>query len=236
MTDIIYPLKSDTAHDCNELKYSLRSVDMYLQNVGRIYIISDSLPDWIQNVELIRVKDYPGLRVKEFNIATKVCAACNNENVSDPFLFMNDDHFLLRGYYGGMFPYYYSSSLDEKVKLRRPGDPYRTSCENTLKYLQANNKPTKYFDIHSPILYCKDVFKQIIERANWKDYGFVIKSLYCNLLGIEGECMSDLKLGPPLDLSSIEGRSWFSSCNRILVPEFWEWMENRYPAKSRWEK
>lgn len=236
MVDLIYPLKKDTLHDCRELLFSLRSVEKHLSNVGTVYIVSESLPHWITNVELIYCKDYVGANQKEFNIATKICAACLLPKVSDPLLFLNDDHYLLSDYDASTFPYYYFDHIQRRIKVRKPTEIYYKSLFNTEKVLKEAHRDTKYFDIHSPILYEKEQFIRIMKNLSWHDNcGYVIKSLYSNMMYIPGEEYSDMKLKPPFDEKLLKDRLWFSNNNLVLRNPFWKWMENTFPNKSKYE-
>lgn len=236
MIDIIYPLKTYTKYRATELKYSLRSVDKYLANVGKVFIITDELPEWITGVEMIFNKDYNGSKYKEYNIACKICSACLDERVSDPFLFMNDDHYLLAEYDATQFPYYYYGIIADRIRARKPGEIYRISCENTERALVKHHRDTKYFDVHCPIIYKKSIANMISRFKGWTECGYVIKSLYGNMHNIEGVEMPDLKMKPPLNVDAVHGRQWFSNCNLVIKEGFFDMLEMIYPEPSRWEK
>lgn len=75
----------------DELRYSLRS----LVNVqhDQVWIVSPSLPSWIQGVGHIQVNDnFEKVR----NVAAKVYAAASHPEVSDEFQYWNDDFFALQ--------------------------------------------------------------------------------------------------------------------------------------------
>lgn len=191
MTSIVYPLGNGSRLNDAELKYSLRSVEKNLCGYGNVFIVGRK-PTWIQNITHIEAKDH--FEVPDRNIMTKIMKACDNPDVSDTFLFMNDDHFLMHTFHVEKFPFYYSESIESYLE-RRGMDGYGQRVRNTYDYLKKNDLPTKYFDSHTPILIEKSRFKEIMSKVDWeKKHGFVIKSLYANSLKIEGIQEKDHKL------------------------------------------
>ena len=56
MIDFLYVLGSGSEYNNLELRLSLRSIDKYAHNLGRVFIVGEK-PDWIKNVIHIPVKD-----------------------------------------------------------------------------------------------------------------------------------------------------------------------------------
>ena len=167
---IAYPLKSQS--DYSELKYSLRSIERFYRG-NEVVIIGSKLPDWIDNVTWIRVEDIPNR--KQLTIKYKILAALE---YTDEIYFMNDDVFLLEP---PTFKYYYHGDLASVGE---------SGARPLLKQLQSFGKPTKNFDGHYPLVYRKD-FKKVLDNFA---HDVIVKSAYCNYLGIEGELISDNKI------------------------------------------
>ncbi len=90
--DLIYPYHNDkrTGEMC--LKYSLRSVDMYLgQAIDNVYIIGDKTD--FKNVIHVPVTDYMS---QARNIWAKILTAAKTWGVSENFMVMSDDHFITK--------------------------------------------------------------------------------------------------------------------------------------------
>lgn len=186
---ICYPLKSQS--DYSELKYSLRSIERFYRN-NEVVIIGEKLPDWITNITWIKVEDITNR--KQLTIKYKILAALE---YADEIYFMNDDVYLLEP---PTFKYYYHGDL---ISVGESG------ARPLLKQLQAMGKPTNNFDGHYPLVYRKGFAKVLDNFA----HDVIVKSAYCNYLGIEGELIPDNKIiSKKTDVRQfIQDRNSFSS-------------------------
>lgn len=236
MTSIIIPLGSGSRNNDLELRYCLRSIEKYLSGYGDIFIIGER-PDWLQNVIHIPLDEgfAPQSYEKERNIFNKIMAVCKDERVTDDFLFMNDDHYLLKEYEAGKFPYYYHGRLSEK----RTVTDYKKTVKNTSEFIGD----VAYFDIHCPILYNKRKFGWL-SFPDWnKHFGYCIKTLYLaynSLSQFNTEEYADLKISEPLTSSQIReqltGRAWFSIGDKAFNGEIVDVLQDLYPLKSKYER
>lgn len=235
MTDIIIPLGTGSRFDDIELKFALRSVEKHLSNVRDVYVIGN-WPDWLRNSTVIKFEEKNLMIFKEKNICNKVSVACSLDNVSNDFLFMNDDHFLLADCDAATFPYYHCGPIVQKVVDQY--NPYRKVIRNTVQLVgdRANN-----FDCHCPILFNQEIFFEVMNKIDWeKDYGYMMKTLYCHGAGIEGKYIPDVKINAELSVSDIKGiiysRPWFSVGDAGLRTPMFSVLEELYPHKSKWER
>jgi hypothetical protein len=96
--DAVYPFHGT---DTWELEQSIRLLRKFTR-VRNIYIIGDS-PNIPETIHVPFIQE----DAKEINIWKKTLAACLIADVSEDFLFMNDDHFIMRemieipNYYSG---------------------------------------------------------------------------------------------------------------------------------------
>lgn len=235
--DIIYPIDQGSIWNDTELRYSLRSVQKHLTGFSNIWIIG-KLPDFVQGVNHIPFDDVQ--QNKEANIWAKIMRACEESSISQDFLFFNDDHFLLSDFDAKTFPFYYKGTLENLLARNRRGIYYR-AVSRTYHILRSQNKTTFHFDTHCPIVYNKDLFKQVTQHHDWNTkIGLIIKSLYCNTLAIEGIREPDCKINK-LCLASeinqiIESRKFFSIGNRAINDQLKIVLDTLYPTPSRWEK
>ena len=233
MIDIVIPLNNKSHWRDNELKYALRSIEKHLSNYGAIYIIGKK-PVSVSNVNHIPYPDqhlYPAR-----NIYAKILKACKNKNISEDFLFMNDDHFLLNNFDASQFPFFYKGYLKEDLGNRTD---YKHTVENTIKVLESSH-PTKNFDTHTPILYNKKKFSEKLDIYNWDiPHAYTIKSLYCNVLDIPGEYEPDGKIRRAKDTSMIDlylrSKKVFSIDDTALNKDMKNYLERLYPNKSKYE-
>lgn len=227
MIDIVYTVRrGGSRSNDKELMYSLRSIEKHLKNYRNIYIVGYK-PDFIQNVIHIPAEDKH--TVPDSNILRKLLTACNHPDISDSFLFFNDDHFLLSDFDAPTFPYYYSSTLKDYLR-KRVNDSYGRRSKNTMTYLLNNKLPIKHFDIHYPIIYEKAKFKQCFAKLPPAHQGYVIKSLYANSLRIPGTEIKDCKFTNPPTPKNI-----CYSTHPKPKPEVWSFLESKFPVKSSFE-
>lgn len=243
---ILIPLGNGSRHDNLELRYCLRSMEKHLQGFGKIWIIGE-LPNFINpdSVVWIHVKQNPDNKMRANNIYNKIMTGINGngqtkEILSDNFLFMNDDHFLLTDYEASEFPYYHRGI----VQTHRVGnEAQRVQMENTVKRIHGD---VYDFGVHCPILYNKERFRFVFTECitnDWPDYGYEIKSLYANSI-IDTTAWvpcEDLKFTEKAMKESIyralESRSWFSIGDKVLSDGsgMKEVLQDLYPNKSQYE-
>lgn len=231
MIDIMYPLGTGSTWQDNEIRFSLRSVEKHLKGVGKVYVVGNK-PNWLVNVVHIPAKDTN--KIPDINICAKTLRACRSD-ISDTFLFMNDDHYLLSDFQADKFPFLHSGDLLARIQ-KRTKDDYQKRLVNTFNALMTNGLKTNNFDIHVPILYNKRMFKKIMEYYDWSiPNAFVIKSLYANSIQKAGRKIkhSDIKIHTP-DLLP-EGSRFFST-TESLNPAMKEFMYDTFQKRSIYEK
>ena len=89
--DFAYPLKVDLSNKYEELRYSLRTIPN-VKGAGRVYI-AGGVPSWIntERVTAISVPQVPG----KYAHAGQCLEAILESDISDPFVWMNDDMMFL---------------------------------------------------------------------------------------------------------------------------------------------
>lgn len=168
---IMYPLANQ--FDYEELRYSLRSIEKFI-DYDEVIIVGDYMPDWLINVTWIDVADIPNK--KQLSIKKKILAALE---YTKEFLFMNDDMYFLQPV--TKFPYYYKGYLKHYAEA---------GSKQLEKELGNKMLDTKNFDTHYPLIYDKN-FTSI---AAVFSEDTIIKSMYCNQMGIEGVFLPDCKM------------------------------------------
>lgn len=234
MVDIIIPLGSGSHWHDNELRYALRSIQMRLSNWRNVYIVGNKPPKWSK--DLIHVPFPDQYKYPARNIFAKVMKACKLQDVSENFLFMNDDHFLLQNFDATKFPFFYKGFLKEDLSNLTD---YRYTIENTIKQLNGTH-PLKNFDTHTPILYNKKKFVEIMDLYNWDTpHAFAIKSLYCNVQNIVGVYEPDIKIRraktTEMLIPFLNGKKVFSVDDTALNYDLMNYFETLFPEKSKYE-
>lgn len=227
LIDLVFPLGTGSTHANIEIKYSLRSVEKHLSNVGKVFIIGVDIP-FLKDIHHLSFKETANNHNE--NIRQKVLAACYHPEISEDFLFMNDDHFLLQDFDLPNFPNYYKGTLED-YKFKNNGW-YLADLLWTQGKIGNN---ALNFDTHTPIIYNKTRFKERL--GNVEPVGILIKSMYAH--GLEGTKEPDAKLYRRHTMREIEYKTQsapcFSICDRAINEDLMKFLNYLYPKKSRWE-
>lgn len=228
MTDILYILGRGSKHDDKELWLSLRSLEANCKDAGRLFIVGNC-PRWVEEVVHIPMED---TYVAEVNAFLKILRACETD-ISNDFLLMNDDFFMLQPFSAKDYPYFCRGWLEDRIS----DDPYGKSIEKTCDFLKEHGKPKPIdFDVHCPIRLNKGAFsllKDTAESVKKDDTGLLCRSLYGNIFNKTGVGCKDQKIRKDIweepDITGCISTS--DDCDDILKE-----LEKRLPNKSRWEK
>jgi hypothetical protein len=232
---MLYIIGKGSIHQNEELKISLRSVEKYCPEIKRVIVAGEKVNFLSDKVENIIIPEAEGN--KEFCISQKIAKAC--EFIKGDFIFMNDDFFFTR-------------KQDWTINYAKPElkgtskfgvvEHYQKAVQDTGDYLKGLGFTTYHFDVHTPIVYNSKKFKALqphFEKSKVSSNGYVVKSLYGNIYGLEPCFYQDVKLNR---LESIEDfrrarethciscsdASWHQGVRAYLLKMF--------PNKSKYEK
>lgn len=187
--DFVYLFKDDPEHESEELRYSLRS----LQNIphGNVFFAGE-VPAWIQNVVHIPVEQSGE---KKENVRANLFAAAKDEQLSDDFVLMNDDFFIMKpldalpnlnfGTMRDVIAHYHS---------RYPEiTPYMQSMIELYELLKSKgyDEPISY-ELHVPMVMNKHNIRTLIDDSEGIYSHF--RSYYGNVFNVGGEAVPDVKL------------------------------------------
>lgn len=231
--DLVFVLGKGSKWNNTEIRYSIRSAEKFL-SYENIFVVGEC-PKWLDVTHIPAIDPYP--LNKERNIFHKILTACDDPRISDDFIFMNDDHFILQEQ--KELPNYAAGTLEGYLKNKRV-TTYSISVNNTMFALKKNKLPTTFFDVHCPIVYNKQGIQEL-RKYNWGIRGgYVIKSLYGNTHKLQGVEMTDLKLKTPTDEEAIKqriaGRNVFSIADTAINTNLLNVLNELYPYKSKYEQ
>ena len=183
MTDVLYILGRGSRLNDLELRLSLRCLEKNASNVGKVFIVGNC-PEWAQNIYHLSVEDTYQAWSNHFR---KVYEAIDN-GISDNFLLMNDDFYMMKPFDASTYPYY----IRKQLFSDKQNGIYKMMLENTVELLNKKgiDKPLAY-NCHVPFIYNKDKFlelKLIWEEHKRSEIGYSPRLLYGNLFvgtGIE---------------------------------------------------
>lgn len=241
--DVVIPLASGnhgkkvlgSKWNNNELRYCLRSLEKHFPDLGRVFIVTEHLPDWLQNVEHIQAKDVH-TRNKDANLIDKVLLACKS-GVSPVFLRCSDDQCLLREFDG--HEVWHLGSFG-----REGGGKWWKRYNNTCEYLKAHGKPTFFYDCHVPVPVAREAFIKVAEAAPYQEPpGMCINTLYFNFLDLPSVDVMDgqkATIHRRADIDTIrsecQNATFLGYNDDALKGDMERFLAERFPEPSRFEK
>jgi hypothetical protein len=178
--DCVYICRSG---DNEELRYSIRSIVKNLPH-SKVWIVGYK-PDWYTG-DFIPVED---ISSKFKNITNALRVVCDTEDISDDFILMNDDFFVLKPL--DAMPNFVGGTLSEKINEYRNIDPrsrYANILDDTNIYLVKKGIETPMdYDLHVPMIMNRNNLKSVIT-----DEAFP-RSTYGNFFISGGEKITDVK-------------------------------------------
>ena len=167
-----------------ELRYSIRSAVKNLPH-DKIWVVGGK-PDWYTG-NYIEVSQ---TRSKYSNARNNLKAICNSELISESFIFMNDDFYIINKV--DSVPYMYSGTLDKKIKVREDlfsGNSYTGLLRQTLNGLFRKTKAIVLdYELHVPmIMEKKKLSKVLMFSGLWR-------SVYGNTFKVGGIKVRDVKV------------------------------------------
>lgn len=178
--DLVYICRKG---DNEELRYSIRSIEKNFPG-QKIWVVGYK-PEWY-NGPFISI---PDTSTKFNNIRIALTKVCEHPEVSEDFVFMNDDFFLIEPI--DKFINYDGGLLSDKITRYRqisPTGTYTGLLKKAFRYLKDHGikNPIDY-DIHVPMIFNKTNLLPISYMP------FQPRSLYGNLLQIASETITDVK-------------------------------------------
>ena len=191
LPDIVYRVRPGDNND--ELRYSLRSVAANLPH-RRVWMIGHK-PTWTSDL----VRHIPGDRFpgKWSAIYDNVIRACEHPDISEDFLLVDDDVYVLQQI--DAMPMWHLGSLQERLdgvtKNRGPDGDWQATLRATLDYLRTKgvDEPLSY-EVHAPILINKATALPLLREAWSPDIHVQARSIYGNLANVGGTRHPDTKV------------------------------------------
>ena len=238
--DILYVLGNGSKWSNNELRYSLRSVERFCKNVGRIYVCGSD-PGFLSNeVRFVPCEDTK--KAKHKNIIAKIEKVIKETCISDEFLLSSDDHFFIDYVDLDKYPYYSCGELPKNV-LSTNG--YDKSLFDTRVVLTALGLPCKATNPHLDTHIRKDLFaktEDIRKASELTSNGYEINCILGNMMiaeGVEFEHVADCKIRHCDGVSGLKnkltGRHCFSIADSSISEGVGDYLKNLFPRLSKYE-
>lgn len=179
--DIVYVLGSGSAWMNNELRFSLRSVEKNLNGFRNIYVVGED-PGFLNGVKFIPHPDEIGPQNADGNIIRKVLRVCQEKSLSDNFLFINDDHLVIKPVSVADIHPFHKGDMTTYHQSYWRLNIWRSRLKRTCEVLTESGYPAYHFDCHTPIIFNKRIFPKTMEQFPYHEgIGLTMKSLYGNV-------------------------------------------------------
>jgi len=167
---------SNRFHSRNELKYSLRSLEKNLPFIRKIYIVTDNQkPDWLLENHKLQIIDHKDIidskYLPTFNSHVIEANIHKIPNLSDVFLYMNDDIFIGKPMSESDFYNEDKVSVFLDTNYTKKGNPttqeygYRSAWKNVNNWLDNNFKVERRKKMaHCPSVIYKSVMKTLWDK------------------------------------------------------------------------
>lgn len=180
--DIVYVLGGGSAWLNNEIRFSLRSIVKNLKGWRNIYIVGER-PIFLDYTKIKHVY-FPDKLYNnaDGNIINKVLRACQIRDLSEDFLFINDDHLICKPIHvRDILPYHKGNMAKHENNPNYWHNFWRKRLKRTYDILKEKGLPTYHYDLHIPIIFNREKFIEAMSNFNYElGIGFTMKSLYGN--------------------------------------------------------
>jgi hypothetical protein len=229
--DFVYICKDGSNE---ELRYSIRSVVESFPD-SKIWVVGGK-PNWYTGNYIEVSQNLSKYR----NAIENLKALCNSEEISDKFVLMNDDFYIVKNI--DSIKDYHGGPLLEKINLYQK----LNSNSNYTRKLAATYKKIKSlgienpldYELHVPMVMEKEKLKQTLQN----NYQFLWRSIYGNIFNVGGEQMEDVKVyvKGPLVLKSYnikkDDHIYLSSADTSFDILFNNILKKQFNLKTKYER
>lgn len=223
--DIVYFTRNGNNE---ELRYSLRSLSNLPHNKVWIY---GGCPQGITPDRRVPVAQIG--RTKWDKVKDMYYHACLNNQISEYFILMNDDFFIMRP--TRLYPMY-RCSLEEHIttierKYHNSPNAYTRELRKTLSLLKKLGLPTNSYELHIPFVFNRE---RLLYLLNTYPAYHAMRSLYGNYYSIGGVKRDDVKVWRGMNHWNSES-DFLSTDDYSFKEEVGDFIRSRFPERSRYE-
>lgn len=242
--DVIIPLGDNPSKNDNlELRFALRSIEKNLLDVRHVYVVTNKLPDWLDNV--IHVKCSDTLKHnKDGNIINKVLAALENSgeqhiDVLDRFVFMADDNIIVKPMKSIELGYYHLGSLAKKKF--DINNNWHIKLENGLNKLQQEKKPVWNWESHCPVVMEKfkfiNTYRMHYPEFDEEEQGYTIYTMYFNnYIPKVFTLAKDIKSTYEDKIDQVKDPKFIVYNDKGFTETLQKVLQNMFPGTSKYER
>lgn len=228
---IVIPLGVESLHNNIELRYTLRSIEMFYGS-PEIFVVGIK-PQWLKNVNFIPFKEDP-IQCRNKNVMQKLLLAA--KTIQSDFVRWSDDILALSPI--SEIPFYSQGTMIEAAwRCNYRTARFQLVINNTIRKVGAH---APFFDIHTPFFTDHLKYIEFCSVSDWSDRNtHALRSYFANWAGYVPMPFTDLKLfysRTAAELNEIcKERLFVSLGDEAFKGSVVEWMKGKFPVKSRWE-
>lgn len=230
--DYVYPLRAGGNYA--EMRYSLRTL-VNMPDVGNLWVVG-SRPIWLKNAT--HIPSRPG-KSKWDNIVDALREVCARDDLSQEFVYMNDDFMVLKPV-TELRPMHRGSTY-LVPGYARMGGGWNRGHRDTLRLLHDlgwRGDPL-YYELHVPMVFDKTKLASILDAALDHPHTprcLQYRSLYGNWYDIGGDYAEDCKPGASLSAkftgTYLSTSDTMFSARRSNVVDY---LKEHFPEPSKYE-
>lgn len=223
--DFVYILKDTPTNE--ELKYSIRSVEANAGGmINRIVFVGGN-PKGFKGY--VYIKNEQIFNTKHKNAIMNIYAACKNKNITDNFVLMNDDFYIMKPIQD--ITKYYDGSMEARIKSL-PDGSYKKQMQIYFDAIKHDEPVPLNYAVHTPMLINKRLAASMIEQCEPESN---FRNLYGNLTKhiTAGISLKDNKLRD-------QDKTWnknaiFASSDDDTFKRMLPTLRSKFKNKSKWE-
>jgi hypothetical protein len=209
--DIIYTLGTGSEWKNNEIRFSVRSLYKNLSGFRNIYIIGED-PGMLHgpNLFIVPHPDELGPRNADGNIIRKLIRASGIPELSEDFIFMNDDNYFLKPMHVSDIKPFHKGDMNDIDPTIYSFNAWGKRLGRTRTHLMEHGLKPLHFDHHAPFPMKKSLIKDCYKQFDYASgVGLTVKSLYGSIHYKDAPTMIDEKVlfRDPFDLKFITQRT-----------------------------
>lgn len=228
--DLVYILKPSSENE--EFRYSLRSVVKHAKNYGKIITIGGQVTGITTDIN-ISLRQVGKTKYDRVNITLK--EICLNPLISDNFILMNDDFFLMQDLDMSKLKNYYRCSMKDYLDILvrdNARSEYTNRLARTAMALETLNLDTKCYELHVPMLFNKHKLLEVYGVFT----GFCgSRTLYGNYHHLKSTQINDCKIftkGDDFD----KNLPWLSTTDASFkLGKVGKYIRSSFPDKTKFE-
>ena len=180
--DFVYICRSG---DNEELRYSIRSVIHSFPD-AKVWLVGGK-PDWYSGNHIEINQNHH----KYANAINNINAICDSEGISNEFVLMNDDFFIIKkidkidNFYNGLL----SEKIDRYTKITGSSMYIKKLIMTKTRLVDQGIESPLDYELHVPMIMQKNKLKVIISKYP----SCLWRSMYGNIYSVGGSQMEDVK-------------------------------------------